>query len=40
LGLELGPLSLMRVTEELREWKSSGYGSKKIEINGRGNPLR
>jgi hypothetical protein len=25
-GLEQGPLSLMRTTEELLEWKSSGSG--------------
>jgi hypothetical protein len=39
LGLERGPLSLVRITEELLEWKSSGSGSRKIDINGRGNPL-
>jgi hypothetical protein len=32
VGLERGPLSLVRVTEELLEWKT--------EINGRGDPLR
>jgi hypothetical protein len=32
MGLERGPLSLVRIIEELLEWK--------IEINGRGNPLR
>jgi hypothetical protein len=25
-GLERGPLSLVRITEELLEWKSSGSG--------------
>jgi hypothetical protein len=39
-GLERGPLSLMRTIEELLEWKSSGSGLKKNEINGRGNSLR
>jgi hypothetical protein len=32
VGLELGPLSLVRITEELREWKSCGYGSKKTRL--------
>jgi hypothetical protein len=26
MGLERGPLSLVRITEELLEWKSSGFG--------------
>jgi hypothetical protein len=26
VGLERGPLSLVRITEELLEWKSSGSG--------------
>jgi hypothetical protein len=26
VGLERGPLSLVRITEELVEWKSSGSG--------------
>jgi hypothetical protein len=26
VGLELGPLSLVRIIEELLEWKSSGSG--------------
>jgi hypothetical protein len=26
VGLEWGPLSLMRIIEELLEWKSSGSG--------------
>jgi hypothetical protein len=26
VGLERGPLSLMRIIEELLEWKSSGSG--------------
>jgi hypothetical protein len=37
LGLERGPLSLVTTTEELLELKSSGSGSRKNEINGRGN---
>jgi hypothetical protein len=36
-GQERGPLSLMRTTEELLGWKSSGSH---LEINDRGNPLR
>jgi hypothetical protein len=39
VGLERGPLSLMRIIEELLEWKSSGSGLE-TEINGCGNPLR
>jgi hypothetical protein len=26
VGLERGPLSLVRIIEELAEWKSSGFG--------------
>jgi hypothetical protein len=26
VGLERGPLSLVRIIEELLEWKSSGFG--------------
>jgi hypothetical protein len=40
VGLEWGLLSLVSIIEELLEWKSSGSGSKKNEINGRGDPLR
>jgi hypothetical protein len=40
VGLEQGTLSLVRITEELFEWKTIGSGSIKIEINGRGVPLR
>jgi hypothetical protein len=29
VGLEQVPLSLVRITEELREWKSRGFGSRK-----------
>jgi hypothetical protein len=29
VGLERGPLSLVSITEELLEWKSSGSGSRK-----------
>jgi hypothetical protein len=32
MGLERGPLSLVRITEELLEWKSSGYGSRKSRL--------
>jgi hypothetical protein len=35
MGLERGPLSLKRITEELLEWKSSGFGQEN-RINGRG----
>jgi hypothetical protein len=26
MGLEWGPLSLVKIIEELLEWKNSGYG--------------
>jgi hypothetical protein len=32
VGLELGPLSLVRITEELFEWKSSCSGSRKSRL--------
>jgi hypothetical protein len=32
VDLERGPLSLVRITEELREWKSSGCGSRKPRL--------
>jgi hypothetical protein len=32
VGLERGPLRLVRITEELLEWKSSGSGSRKSRI--------
>jgi hypothetical protein len=32
VGLERGPLSLVRITVELLEWKSSGSGSRKPRI--------
>jgi hypothetical protein len=32
VGLERGPLSLVRVTEEIHQWKSSGSGSRKPRI--------
>jgi hypothetical protein len=35
VGLERGPLSLVRITEELLEWNSSG-SSHENRINGRG----
>jgi hypothetical protein len=40
MGLERGPLSLVSITEELLERKSSGSGLYKTYINGRGDPLR
>jgi hypothetical protein len=39
LGLERGPLSLVRIIEELLEWKSGGSGLEN-RINGQGDPLR
>jgi hypothetical protein len=39
VGLERGPLSLMRLIAELLEWKISGSGQE-TRINGRGDPLR
>jgi hypothetical protein len=39
VSLERGPLSLVRITEELLEWKSSGFGLENREY-GRGDPLR
>jgi hypothetical protein len=38
VGLERGPLSLVRITEELLQWKSSGFGLENREY-GRGDPL-
>jgi hypothetical protein len=38
VGLERGPLSLVRKIEELLEWKSSGSGQEN-RINGNGDPL-
>jgi hypothetical protein len=32
VGLERNPLSLVRITEELLEWKSSGSGSRKPRL--------
>jgi hypothetical protein len=32
MGLERGPLSLVRITEELLEWKRSGSGSRKSRL--------
>jgi hypothetical protein len=32
VGLERGPLSLVRIIEELLEWKSSGSGSRKSRL--------
>jgi hypothetical protein len=39
VGLERGPLSLVRIIEELFEWKSRGSGQENRN-NGRGNRLR
>jgi hypothetical protein len=39
VGLQQGPLSLVRIIEELLEWKSSGSGLEN-RINGRRDPLR
>jgi hypothetical protein len=39
VGLERGPLSLVRITEELLEWKSSGSCLENREY-GRGDSLR
>jgi hypothetical protein len=39
VGLEQGSLSLVRIIEELLEWKSSGSGQEN-GINGWGDPLR
>jgi hypothetical protein len=39
VGLERGPLSLVRIIEKLLEWKSSGSGQEN-RINGRGDSLR
>jgi hypothetical protein len=39
VGLERGPLSLVRIIEELLEWKSSG-SSQENRINERGDQLR
>jgi hypothetical protein len=39
VGLKRGPLSLVRITEELLEWKSSGSGQEN-RIDGRGEQLR
>jgi hypothetical protein len=36
-GLERGPLSLVRITEELLGWKSSGSGSRKTKLMAVGN---
>jgi hypothetical protein len=38
VGLERGPLILVRITEELLEWKSSG-SAQENRINDRGDPL-
>jgi hypothetical protein len=39
VGLERGPHSLLRIIEQLLEWKSSGSGLE-TRINDRGDPLR
>jgi hypothetical protein len=41
MGLERGPLSLVRITEELATWmEKSRLRAQKIQINGLGDPLR
>jgi hypothetical protein len=40
VDLEQGPLILVRITEELLAMTNIGTGSRKLEINGRGDPLR
>jgi hypothetical protein len=40
VGLERGPLSLVRITEEILEWKSSDSGLENRDLKGRGDPLR
>jgi hypothetical protein len=32
LGLERGPFNLLRISEELLEWKSSGSGFRKLRL--------
>jgi hypothetical protein len=32
VGLEVGPLSFLRITEELLEWKRRGSGSRKPRL--------
>jgi hypothetical protein len=32
VALERGPLSLVRITEELFEWKSSGFADKRRSL--------
>jgi hypothetical protein len=32
VGLERSPLSLVSITEELLEWKSNGFGSRKARL--------
>jgi hypothetical protein len=39
VGLEWGPLNLVRITEELLDWKSSESGSRKLILS-RGDQLR
>jgi hypothetical protein len=39
MGLERGPLSLVRITEELPEWQSNGSGSRKLKLTAVGIPL-
>jgi hypothetical protein len=36
VGLERGPLSLVRIIEELLEWKSSGSGCRKSRLTAAG----
>jgi hypothetical protein len=39
MGLERGPISLVRITEEILEWKSSGSGSRKQRLTAVGDPF-
>jgi hypothetical protein len=36
VGLKRSPRSLVRITEELREWKNSGFGSRKSTLTAMG----
>jgi hypothetical protein len=40
VGLERGPLSIVSITEELLEWKSSSFGSRKSRLTAVGSVAR
>jgi hypothetical protein len=40
VSLERGPFSIVRITEELLEWKSSGFGFTKSKLTAVRDPLR